>query len=72
MHTARELINLSAPAGKSQRYARPERERRFLLREVPDGKITKTVDITDRYFSGTRLRLRQMRETTGDTTRTLP
>ncbi|HEV8330117.1 MAG TPA: hypothetical protein VGQ22_01730 [Steroidobacteraceae bacterium] len=70
MRNASELINPSAPAGKSQRYAKPERERRFLLREVPDGRITKTVDITDRYFSGTRLRLRQMREKTGDTIRT--
>lgn len=70
MRNPSELINPSAPAGKSLRYAKPERERRFLLREVPDGEITKTVDITDRYFHGTRLRLRQMRETTGDTTRT--
>jgi CYTH domain-containing protein len=70
MRNASELINPSAPAGKSQRYARPERERRFLLRKVPDGTITKTADITDRYFSGTRLRLRQMREKTGDTIRT--
>jgi hypothetical protein len=42
----------------------------FLLREVPDGRITKSVDITDRYFAGTRLRLRQIRDRTGDTTRT--
>jgi len=70
MRNASELINPSAPAGKSQQYAKRERERRFLLREVPDGKITKSVDITDRYFAGTRLRLRQMRERTGDTTRT--
>jgi CYTH domain-containing protein len=70
MRTASELVNPSAPAGKSQRYARPERERRFLLRAIPHGQITKTVDITDRYFSGTRLRLRQMREKSGETTRT--
>jgi CYTH domain-containing protein len=69
MRTARDLINPSAPAGKSRQYAKPERERRFLLREVPDGEITKSVDITDRYFSGTRLRLRQMSEKAGDTTR---
>jgi CYTH domain-containing protein len=70
MRHLNELINPSAPAGKSQRYAEPERERRFLLREVPDGKITKCVEITDRYFSGTRLRLRQMRDKSGDATRT--
>ena len=70
MRNASELINPSAPAGKSQQYARPERERRFLLRELPDGEITQTVDIMDRYFSGTRLRLRQMTQKTDDTTRT--
>jgi CYTH domain-containing protein len=70
MRNASELINPSAPAGKSQQYAKPERERRFLLREVPDGEITKSVAITDRYFSGTRVRLRQMSEKTGDTIRT--
>lgn len=57
------LTNTSAPPGKSQRYAKPERERRFLLARQPPGKITKTVHITDRYFLGTRLRLRQMAET---------
>jgi CYTH domain-containing protein len=70
MRDTSELINPSAPAGKSQQYAKPERERRFLLREMPDGEITQTVDITDRYLSGTRLRLRQMTQKTDAATRT--
>ncbi len=40
-------------------YARPERERRFLLREGPppgrDGRL-----VEDRYLDGTRLRLRRV------------
>ena len=62
------LTNPSAPPGKSQQYAKPERERRFLLAELPAGAIEKTACITDRYFPGTRLRLRQMLETRGDST----
>jgi CYTH domain-containing protein len=64
------LTNTSAPAGKSQRYAKPERERRFLLASQPPGEIKKTVRIVDRYFLGTRLRLRQMVETGGDSAKT--
>jgi CYTH domain-containing protein len=64
------LTNPSAPPGKSQQYAKPERERRFLLAELPAGEIAKTAHLTDRYFSGTRLRLRHMVETRGDATRT--
>lgn len=60
------LTNPSAPEGKSLRYAKPERERRFLLATQPPGKIERTVHITDRYFFGTRLRLRQMIETASD------
>ena len=57
------LVNPSAPAGKSQRYARPERERRFLLAGRPTGAVERTAHIVDRYLVGTRLRLRQMIET---------
>lgn len=64
------FTNTSAPPGKSLRYAKPERERRFLLANQPPGEITKTVHITDRYFLGTRLRLRKMVETTGDFAKT--
>lgn len=64
------LVNPSAPPGKSQRYARPERERRFLLAGRPAGAVERTAHIVDRYLSGTRLRLRQMIETRGASTST--
>lgn len=75
MHAARVKnttvpINPSAPPGESQRYAKPERERRFLLAELPAGEITKTANITDRYLLRTRLRLRLVVETKGGATRT--
>jgi|ERR1700752_1247520 len=46
------------------KYARVERERRYLLRDLPDG-ITRAdphLQITDNYMTGTRLRLRKVRE----------
>jgi CYTH domain-containing protein len=62
--------NPSAPPGRSQHYARAERERRFLLSRFPAGEIIRTARITDRYLPGTRLRLRRSVETTGDIRRT--
>ena len=54
------MENPSAPRGKSDKYARRERERRFLLRRVPDTPHpTRVVAITDHYLVGTRLRLRR-------------
>jgi CYTH domain-containing protein len=53
------LENPSAPPGKSDKYARPELERRFLLAGVPAGDVEKTAEIHDRYLDGTRLRLRK-------------
>ncbi|MFF7656437.1 hypothetical protein ACFZCY_42580 [Streptomyces sp. NPDC007983] len=42
------------------KYARVERERRFLLAEPPEpSSVTVTRVITDRYLVGTRLRLRR-------------
>src|SRR6187200_2039746 len=46
------------------KYARIERERRYLLRDLPEG-ITRAdphVQITDNYITGTRLRIRKVRE----------
>src|SRR5919112_1700383 len=46
------------------KYARIERERRYLLRDLPEG-ITRAdphVQITDNYITGTRLRIRKLRE----------
>jgi CYTH domain-containing protein len=62
------LTNPSAPTGKSQKYAKPERERRYLLAGLPAGEIVSIATITDRYFTGTRLRLRLMVQARGDAT----
>jgi CYTH domain-containing protein len=45
------------------KYARIERERRFLLGELPEGltRASHHVQITDNYITNTRLRLRRMR-----------
>ncbi|HYP53020.1 MAG TPA: hypothetical protein VEQ42_05740 [Pyrinomonadaceae bacterium] len=52
--------DVSARRGK---YARVERERRFLLRALPDGLELKDAhtQIFDNYLTGTRLRLRKVR-----------
>ena len=41
------------------RYAHPEREQRWLLAEVPDGSSSWS-EITDRYLTGTNLRIRRV------------
>jgi CYTH domain-containing protein len=45
------------------KYARVERERRFLLEKLPLGltRASEHVQITDNYITGTRLRLRKIR-----------
>jgi CYTH domain-containing protein len=46
------------------KYARIERERRYLLHDLPEG-ITRAdahLQITDNYITGTRLRIRKVRE----------
>ncbi len=52
------------------KYAVVERERRYLLAGLPDG-VTSTRDIADRYLTGTRLRLREVREPDGAVIRKL-
>jgi hypothetical protein len=54
------MVHPDAPPGKSDKYARPERERRFLLAEPPPGSPIHRSLIEDRYVLGTRLRLRRM------------
>jgi CYTH domain-containing protein len=71
MSDAANLINPSAPPGKHQKYARPERERRFLLAGLPLGEIEQTATIVDRYLLGTRLRLRRTVEIGAHGTRTV-
>jgi CYTH domain-containing protein len=47
-----------------RRYARLERERRYLLRDLPEGltRASPHLQITDNYITGTRLRLRKVRD----------
>ena len=54
----------------SSKYAVVERERRYLLGSLPEG-VTSTKEIADRYVSGTRLRLREVRDSDGTVTRKL-
>ena len=46
------------------KYARIERERRYLLRDLPEGltRADSHLQITDNYITGTRLRIRKVRE----------
>jgi CYTH domain-containing protein len=46
------------------KYARLERERRYLLQDLPEGltRASPHVQITDNYLTGTRLRLRRVRD----------
>ena len=45
-------------------YARVERERKFLLQDLPEGlsRADAHVQITDNYITGTRLRIRKVRD----------
>lgn len=54
--------NTIVPA--ESKYARVERERRYLLQDLPEGMTRPDphVQITDNYITGTRLRLRKIRE----------
>src|SRR5712692_5958013 len=53
--------NTVAPEGK---YARIERGRRYLLPDLPEGlsRANNHLQITDNYLTGTRLRLRKVRD----------
>ena len=51
------------------KYAQVERERRYLVREIPDG-VLYVQEIEDAYIEGTRLRLRQV-TSQGEVTRKL-
>jgi hypothetical protein len=53
------VLNPWAPPGKEEKYARVERERRFVLAGLPHEPVLRTVAITDRYLLGTRIRLRR-------------
>src|SRR5256712_11473172 len=46
------------------KYARVERERRYLLQDLPEGlsRADHHFQITDNYINGTRLRIRKVRD----------
>lgn len=54
--------NTIVPA--ESKYARIERERRYLLQDLPEGlsRADPHLQITDNYITGTRLRLRKVRD----------
>jgi CYTH domain-containing protein len=54
-------LNTLLPESK---YARLERERRYLLQDLPEGltRASQHLQITDNYITGTRLRLRKVRD----------
>ena len=54
--------NTIVPA--ESKYARVERERRYLLQDLPEDltRASPHVQITDNYITGTRLRLRKVRD----------
>jgi len=54
--------NTIVPA--ESKYARVERERRYTLQDLPEGltRASPHVQITDNYITGTRLRIRKVRE----------
>lgn len=54
----------------SLKYAVVERERRFIVASLPEA-IASSKDIVDRYVTGTRLRLREVREDDGTVTHKL-
>lgn len=54
----------------SLKYAVVERERRYLVKALPEG-ATATREIVDRYVIGTRMRLREVRQDDGTVIRKL-
>jgi len=59
-----KLTDQNTVVPDASKYARVERERRFLLQDLPEGltRASPHVQITDNYLTGTRLRLRKVRE----------
>src|SRR6266850_406175 len=59
-----KLTNQNTILPTDNKYARVERERRYLLQDLPEGltRASPHVQITDNYLTGTRLRLRKVRD----------
>jgi CYTH domain-containing protein len=59
-----KLTNENTITPAESKYARIERERKYLLQDLPEGlsRADDHVQITDNYITGTRLRIRKVRE----------
>ncbi|HEX9545232.1 MAG TPA: hypothetical protein VF955_08605 [Pyrinomonadaceae bacterium] len=59
-----KLTDQNTVVPSESKYARVERERRYLLQDLPDGltRADPHLQITDNYVTGTRLRIRKVRD----------
>lgn len=59
-----KLTSQNTIVPESSKYALLERERRYLLQDLPEGltRADPHLQITDNYITGTRLRLRKVRD----------
>lgn len=59
-----KLTDLNTEVPAESKYERIERERRFLLADLPEGIVRSDhhFQITDNYLTGTRLRIRKVRD----------
>ena len=59
-----KLTDLNTIVPDHGKYSRVERERRYLLQDLPEGltRASPHVQITDNYLTGTRLRMRKIRD----------
>jgi len=59
-----KLTNQNTVVPAESKYARVERERRYLLLDLPEGltRADPHLQITDNYITGTRLRIRKVRD----------
>ena len=59
-----KLTNENTVVPAESKYARLERERRYLMQDLPEGltRADPHLQITDNYITGTRLRIRKVRD----------
>src|SRR6267143_4379425 len=59
-----KLTDQNTIVPSESKHARIERERRYLLQDLPEGltRADPHLQITDNYITGTRLRLRKVRD----------
>jgi CYTH domain-containing protein len=59
-----KLTDQNTVVPEQSKYAQVERERRYLLQDLPEGltRADRHLQITDNYITGTRLRMRKVRD----------